>query len=208
MELSVSILNALDRKEMIETLNKTSVSYIHIDFMDGKFVSNKEYSIEEVKQLAKYSHKKLDIHLMVENPMDYIENLKDINNIENITIHLEIDDDIKKILLKIREYGFKAGLSIKPNTSVQKISEYLEYLDLILVMSVEPGLGGQTFLDNTVYKINDIKKLIGNDDIKIEVDGGINKDTIGKVLNADILVMGSYITKSDNPIDVINDLLV
>lgn len=208
MELSVSILNSKDRINTTKILNNSDMSYLHIDVMDGKFVSQKTFLPSEIKDIALLSHKKLDIHLMVSDPISYIDSLKDLSNIEYITIHLEIEKEIKSILTKIREFGFKSGLSIKPNTDVNELLPYLDYIDLILVMTVEPGLGGQPFIKNSPEKIKEAKNLIQDYNIKIEVDGGINNETIKEVLLSDIAVVGSYITSSDNPLDKINSLLV
>lgn len=208
MELSVSILNSQDRKEMVKLLNKTNITYIHVDVMDGIFVSQKTFDIKEIRTISQVSDKKLDVHLMVENPLLYIENIKDLTNIEYITIHLEINKDIKEILTKVKSYGFKTGISIKPNTNLELLLPYLEYIDLLLVMTVEPGLGGQPFILSSSNRLKEIKKLIQNYNIKLEVDGGINNHTIKEVELADIAVVGSYITSSNNPIDKINSLLV
>ena len=208
MKLSVSILNSKDRKEMIDKLNNANISYIHMDVMDGKFVSQNTLSFQELRELSSFSNKKLDVHLMMDNPEEYINNIKDLNNIENITIHLEIDKDIKKILSMIKSLGIKRGISIKPNTDINKLLPYLNDIDLILVMTVEPGLGGQPFIDTSTTRLKEIKKLIKDKDILIEVDGGINSNTINLVKDADIVVVGSYITCSDDPISKINSLLV
>lgn len=208
MELSVSILNSQDRKEMVKLLNKTNITYIHVDVMDGIFVSQKTFDIKEIRTISQVSDKKLDVHLMVENPLLYIENIKDLTNIEYITIHLEINKDIKEILTKVKSYGFKTGISIKPNTNLELLLPYLEYIDLLLVMTVEPGLGGQPFILSSPNRLKEIKKLIQDYNIKLEVDGGINNHTIKEVELADIAVVGSYITSSNNPIDKINSLLV
>lgn len=207
MELSVSVLNAKDKIEMIKILNETNISYIHLDVMDEKFVSQKSLPIEEIRSLAKVSTKKLDVHLMTEDPLYYIESIKDLTNIEYITIHLEIDKDIKNILNKIKEYGFKAGLSIKPNTDINLLLPYLEDLNLILLMTVEPGLGGQAFIPSSTERLKKLKEIVNNN-IKIEVDGGINNITIKEVSSSDIAVVGSYITKSDDIEGRINSLLV
>lgn len=208
MKLSVSILNSKDRKEMIDKLNNANISYIHMDVMDGKFVSQNTLSFQELRELSSFSNKKLDVHLMMDNPEEYINNIKDLNNIENITIHLEIDKDIKKILSMIKSLGIKRGISIKPNTDINKLLPYLNDIDLILVMTVEPGLGGQPFIETSTTRLKEIKKLIKDKDILIEVDGGINSNTINLVKDADIVVVGSYITCSDDPISKINSLLV
>ncbi len=208
MRLSVSILNSKDKINMIKTLNNTKISYIHIDVMDGLFVSQKSLPSDEIIKISPFSSKSLDIHLMVENPMYYIERIKELPNIDNITIHLEINKDIKNILNKIKEYGFKRSLSIKPNTDINLLVPYLDIIDRILIMTVEPGLGGQPFLENSPNRIKEIKKLIKDKNIELEVDGGINNQTINKLKDVDISVVGSYITTSDNPVQRINDLLV
>lgn len=208
MRLSVSILNSKDKINMIKTLNNTKISYIHIDVMDGLFVSQKSLPSDEIIKISPFSSKSLDIHLMVENPMYYIERIKELPNIDNITIHLEINKDIKNILNKIKEYDFKRSLAIKPNTDINLLVPYLDIIDRILIMTVEPGLGGQPFLENSPNRIKEIKKLIKDKNIELEVDGGINNQTINKVKDVDISVVGSYITTSDNPDQRINDLLV
>lgn len=207
MELSVSILNSNDRKNTIEILNDTDISYIHFDVMDGNFVSQSSLPIEEIIKLSKISEKKIDVHLMVDNPIEYIENIKNITNIEFITIHLELEQNIKEILTKIKTYGYKAGLSIKPNTKIEEILPYLDYLDLILLMTVEPGLGGQKFIESSISRLKELRNLVP-ENIKIEVDGGINDQTIKLVSDANLAVVGSYITTSDNMVEKINSLLV
>lgn len=208
MKLSVSILNAKDKEKTIKELNKTDISYFHIDVMDNMFVSQYSFSYQEVIELSRLSEKQLDVHLMHNNPLSYIEKIKDLKNIEYITIHLEIDKDIKYILNKIKDYGYKRGLSIKPNTNIDKIKPYLDDIDLILVMTVEPGYGGQPFLEDSPNRIKEIKRLIKDRNILLEVDGGINNKTLNLVKEADIAVVGSYITTSDDPISRINNLLV
>ena len=207
MELSVSILNAKNRINTTKILNKTDINYLHIDVMDGKFVSQKTFLPEEIIEISKISEKKLDVHLMVEDPMQYIEEVKYLPNIEYITIHLEINKDIKEILSKIKSYGFKTGLSIKPNTDINKLLPYLKDLDLILLMTVEPGLGGQQFIPSSKDRLKELKQL-SNNNILLEVDGGINNNTIKEVSEANIAVVGSYITSSEDIEQKIDSLLV
>ena len=207
MKISVSILNAKDKKETIKILNNTDISCFHIDVMDGHFVSQTSIPVEETIELSRVSEKKLDIHLMHSSPLTYIEKIKDLKNIEYITIHLEIEDNIKDILNKIREYSFKSGISIKPNTDINKLIPYLNDIDLILIMTVEPGLGGQQFLENSPNRIKAIKELVKDKDILLEVDGGINDKTINLVKDSDIAVVGSYITTSDNMIEKVKTLV-
>lgn len=199
MKIAASILDCKSRIEGVVSLNKTKTSYIHIDVMDGKFVPNVEFSnMNEISGVNLVSKYPLDVHLMVDSPLDYIKDLGGMN-IEFITVHLEIDKDKREIFKRIRKLGYKVGLSIKPNTDIKKIVDYLDDIDMVLVMSVEPGMGGQKFMDSTVDRIIELKKLIGDRDITIEVDGGINIDTIDKVRDiVDIAVVGSYITKSED----------
>ena len=206
MKISTSILNSNNRIDSVVKLNRTNTSYIHIDVMDGKFVKDKQFDIKEIKGLNIVSNNKLDIHLMVENPNNYIKELSNMN-IEYITFHIEVDNDINKIISSIKDLGYKVGLAIKPNTDINKLKPYLDKIDLILVMSVEPGKGGQPFLETTPPRINEIKELIQDKNILIEVDGGINEETIQKIPNADIAVSGSYIINSDNYYRQIEKLL-
>ncbi len=207
MKISVSILNTKDKEKTIKTLNNTDISYFHIDVMDGKFVSQISLPAKETIEISKISNKKLDIHLMHSSPLSYIEQIKDLKNIENITIHLEIDENIQNTLNKIKEYGFKRGISIKPNTDINKLIPYLNDIDLILIMTVEPGLGGQPFLENSPTRIKEIKNLIKDKNILLEVDGGINDKTIKLLKDVDIAVVGSYITTSDNMIEKVKTLV-
>ncbi len=192
--ISVSILGINEIKEKLEEIDNTTCDYIHIDIMDGIFVPNKvEYNNEY------RFNKKIDIHLMVEDVEKYIEKYK-ILNPTYITFHFEINQNIKNIIEKLKENNIKVGISIKPNTDINLIKPYLNMIDLVLVMSVEPGFGGQKFIENSTNKINTLKKIREENNYKylIEVDGGINIDTIDKVKNADIKVVGSYITNSQN----------
>lgn len=208
MELSVSILNSIDKIEMVKKLNNTNIDYLHIDVMDGKFVSQKALPIEEIEAISALSSKKLDIHLMVSDPLNYINRLKQLKNIEYITIHLEVEKEIKEIIQFIKENHIKAGLSIKPNTNIEALIPYLDDINLVLLMTVEPGLGGQPFITKSLDRLKELKKLIKDRNIKIEVDGGINNKTIKEVSLADIAVVGSYITKSPNPLAQIKNLIV
>ena len=200
MKISVSILNSVDKKEMIKTLNNTNISYIHMDVMDGQFVPQRTLPYPELKELSSISTKKLDIHLMMDSPEEYIDNIKDLDNIENITIHLEIDKDIKEILSKIKSLGFKRGLSIKPNTDINKLIPYLDDIDLILVMTVEPGFGGQKFMEDQMEKVKELVKLREENNYKydIEVDGGVDNNTIAACAKAgaNVFVAGSYLFKN------------
>jgi len=208
MEISVSLLNAKNKLSTVNILNNTEINYFHIDVMDGKFVSQISFPLKEIKEVSKISKKPLDVHLMVENPITLIEGLKGLSNINNITIHLEIDKDINNILSKIKEYGIKRGIAIKPNTDINLLKPYLSNVDQILIMTVEPGYGGQPFIESSTDRIIKIKELIKEYNILLEVDGGINDQTIKNVSPSDIAVVGSFITTSDNMLERINKLKV
>ncbi len=201
VKISTSILSIKDNIiEKIKILNTTNTDYIHYDIMDGSFVSNTSFSFEEIKELNKYVTKPLDIHLMVQDPKSYIHFYKSMNP-EYITIHYEIDNLEANIKL-IKNNNIKVGVSIKPNTDIEKIYKLLDKIDLVLIMSVEPGFGGQTFIENSLDKIKKLKEYINNHNLNtvIEVDGGINDITAKSCIRmgVDILVSGSYITNSDN----------
>ena len=202
IKVSTSILTCNNRIQATEKLNKTNTDYIHIDYMDGIFVDNKEFTIEEIKTLSKISTKKLDIHIMAENPEPIIQELKDLN-IEYITIHYEINKPLDKIINLIHNQGYKCGISIKQKTDPKNIIEYLEKIDLVLIMSVEPGKGGQKFIPDVLNKIKELKQ----NNLIIEIDGGINDTNIEELKNiVDIVVVGSYITNSSDYNKQINNL--
>lgn len=204
IKISPSILASNNRIESIHKLNKTTADLIHIDAMDGIFVPNTQMKIDEIIELEKQSNIPLDVHLMVENPIEYIKQL-DNKNIEYITIHIEIDKDIHALIDKIKSLGYKVGLSIKPNTNPLELLPYLNKIDLVLIMSVEPGFGGQKFIPNSLEKAKNIRKL--NKNIIIEIDGGINNTNIEEIKKyVDIAVVGSYITNSNDYNKAINNL--
>lgn len=199
MLISTSFLSSKNIPNDLVKLNETSTDYIHVDIMDGKFVKNKTMPFSEMKHIYKYTSKRLDVHLMVANPEKYIDDYSTLNT-EYITIHIEIDGDIEKYLKKIKDYGIKCGLAIKPDTKVSELVPYLPLLDLIIVMSVEPGEGGQEFIIDSSNKIDELRVLLREyqSDAKISVDGGVNFDTKRYCNNSDILVSGSYIINGND----------
>ncbi len=199
MKVSASFLSSNNIPEDLTKLNNTDVDYIHVDIMDGKFVPNKTMPFREMKHIYEYTSKRLDVHLMVEDPSKYIPLYAELNT-EYITIHVEIEEDILKDLEMIKDYSIKCGLAISPDTKVSELIPYLPYLDYILVMSVYPGKGGQKFIEGTENKLEEVRALLDSYNIKavISVDGGIDNITKDKCKQADILVSGSYIVKSDN----------
>ena len=198
-KVSVTFLSSTDVVRDLKLLDMTDTDYVHVDVMDGKFVPNKTMPFSEIKNIGKYTSKRLDIHLMVEDPSKYIPLYASLNA-EYITFHVEVDEDIEESLKMIRNYSIKAGLAIKPETKISELVPYLPYLDLVLVMSVEPGAGGQKFIDGAEDKINELRELLDtyHSQAVINVDGGINNVTCKKCYNADIVASGSYVVRSDN----------
>lgn len=208
MEIAVSFLKSKYTMEnTIRKINQTNAEYIHIDVMDGEFVPSKSFIYNDLKEIFKKNKKKIDIHLMVDNPLKYILEYKNLNP-EIITIHSEINKNIYDYIDLIKSYNIKVGLSLKPKTSVETIEKYLNKIDNVLIMSVEPGKGGQKFMDSVLYKIDILEKLRNenNYNYKISIDGGINKDTIAKVKKVDFVISGSYVCMSNDYQSKINEL--
>lgn len=199
MKVSVSFLSCKNPAVDLKKLNDTDVDFIHVDVMDGRFVKKKTMPFREMRNIYKYTDKRLDVHLMVKNPDKYIPLYAELNT-EYITIHVEIGQDIDKMIKLIKKYGIKAGLAISPNTPVSDLVPYLPIIDLILVMSVEPGLGGQEFISSTKEKLKEVRTLLKEykKSAVINVDGGVNDNTVSKCKDADIVTSGSYIVLSDN----------
>ena len=204
-EVSGSFLSNNDKLYEINRLNNSNVDYIHFDVMDGKFVSNKNITVSELPKLIDNVKKKIDIHFMVSNPDKYIEKIC-YYNIEYITIHYEIKN-LEDYIDKIKNYGFKVGIAIKPETDIEKIYYLLDNINLVLIMSVEPGKSGQKFIDVS-DKINKLKQEIINRklNVKISVDGGINEEVLTYVKEADILVSSSFILSDlDKNVDILKN---
>ena len=199
MKIAASFLKIKEPKhEEILKLDKENIDLIHVDVMDGIFVEAKNYTPEEFIYLVSNTNHPKDIHLMVSDVKKYVDGFKDSKPL-NITFHYEATTDVGGMINYIKSLGIEVGLSIKPKTEVKEIVEYLKYVDLVLVMSVEPGKGGQKFIEESVTKIEDLYRIREeqNYHYTIEVDGGINNETIKECNKADICVVGSYITDGD-----------
>jgi ribulose-phosphate 3-epimerase len=209
MICSPSFLSSDFSKLEKEILTINKAKWLHFDVMDGKFVENETYDHHMVKRLKKISSQFFDVHLMIETPEKYIDDY--INEgADLITFHYEAADNIKKTIEQIKQKNILAGISIKPNTDVQVLDPFLPYLNLILIMSVEPGKGGQKFLSSAVDKISYLneKRNQYNYNYLIEVDGGINLETAKTVREAgcDVIVAGSFIFNEKDRNSIIEEL--
>lgn len=210
VKISPSILSCdfANMKEDIKTITNF-VEYLHIDVMDGVFVNNISIGIPVVKALRPHFDVVFDTHLMIVNPERYIKQFAEAGS-DIITFHLEATDDSHHVIDLIHSYNVKAGISIKPKTNVEELIPYLDKVELILIMSVEPGFGGQKFDPSALEKISWLKNMKEEKGYtyEIEVDGGINGDTgkLCKDSGVDVLVSGSYIFNKDNREEAINSL--
>lgn len=192
-----------------ELVNNSEADWFHLDIMDGVFVPNISYGMPVISAINKVASKTLDVHLMIVDPDRYIETFKSIGA-DILTVHYEACTHLHRTLQNIRAHGMKAGVALNPHTSVHLLSDVLLDLDLVLVMSVNPGFGGQSFIENTYKKIETLKKMReeSGGDFIIEVDGGVNISNAPKLIEsgADALVAGSFVFKSENPTKTIEDL--
>lgn len=213
IQIAPSILSAdfSNLKSAIEICMNGAADRIHIDIMDGHFVPNLTIGPVVVKWLRPHTNLPLDVHLMVTNPLDLVEPFA-AAGADYLTFHIEASNQPLKIIEKINSYGVKAGLSLKPATPIEALSDFLEFIDLVLIMTVEPGFGGQDFLPGSTQKINELNDILLRKKLRkqiaIEVDGGINTSTASEVVEAgaDILVAGSAIFMAPDPIQAIRDL--
>ncbi|MFA7560756.1 MAG: ribulose-phosphate 3-epimerase [Candidatus Izemoplasmatales bacterium] len=209
MICSPSFLSSDFSKLESEIKSISQAKWLHFDCMDGKFVPNQTYDHKMVKNIKTYSNQFFDVHLMIEKPIDYIDDYIDAGA-DLITFHYEACDDPLKLIRLIKKQNVLAGISIKPNTSVEVLKPLLPYLDLILIMSVEPGAGGQKFIPESLEKIAYLKAMKHkfNYEYFIEVDGGINLETakLVKEVGCDVIVVGSFIFKQKNRNELIGEL--
>ena len=206
---SLLAANFLNLGEDIQMVNQSSADWIHCDIMDGHFVPNISFGLPVVEQIKKIAQKPLDVHLMISDPDRYLERFKEAGA-DILTVHYETCPHLHRTVGAIRELGMKAGVAINPHTPVQMLIDIMSQIDLILLMTVNPGFGGQKFIQGSYKRLATLRQMVNtlSPETLIEVDGGVNLDT-GRQLfmtGADILVAGNYVFSSSDPIGTIKAL--
>jgi ribulose-phosphate 3-epimerase len=194
----------------IEMINKSEADWFHIDIMDGVFVPNISFGMPVLRDIKKHAKKTLDVHLMIVNPNQYIETFASLGA-DILTVHYEACSHMHRTVQAIKATGMKAGIALNPHTSVNQLKDIIKDIDLVCLMSVNPGFGGQSFIENTYNKVKELKELIQSSEssCQIEIDGGVTNKNAKKLVEAgaNILVAGSYVFKSKNPAETISKLV-
>ena len=193
----------------IEMINESDADWFHIDIMDGVFVPNISFGMPVLRDIKKHAKKTIDVHLMIVNPDQYIETFATLGA-DILTVHWEACTHMHRTIQAIKAAGMKAGIALNPHSSVNQLKDIIKDIDLVCLMSVNPGFGGQSFIENTFDKVKELKELIqsSRSECQIEIDGGVTNENAKKLVQAgaNILVAGSYVFKSSNPTDTISKL--
>lgn len=193
----------------VEMLNASEADYIHIDIMDGVFVPNISFGFPVTQAISRYASKPLDFHLMIRDADPYLQACRD-SGAAVISVHYEACKHLHRTVTAIKEMGIKAGVALNPHTPVEELKEVLETIDQVLVMSVNPGFGGQEFIPHTFDKVERLRRMADelNPGLTIEVDGGVSLENAGRLVKsgANMLVAGSFVFQSENPIETIKSL--
>ena len=193
----------------IEMINESDADWFHIDIMDGVFVPNISFGMPVLRDIKKHAKKTIDVHLMIVNPDQYIETFASLGA-DILTVHWEACTHMHRTIQAIKASDMKAGIALNPHSSVNQLKDIIKDIDLVCLMSVNPGFGGQSFIENTFDKVKELKELIqsSGSDCQIEIDGGVTNQNAKKLVQAgaNILVAGSYVFKSSNPTDTISKL--
>ena len=193
----------------VEMINQSDADWFHIDIMDGVFVPNISFGMPVLRDIVKHATKTIDCHLMIVDPDRYVKTFADLG-CDILTVHYEACTHLHRTLQLIKSHGMKAGVALNPHTSVHLLSDTIQDIDMVCLMSVNPGFGGQSFIENTYDKVSQLKKIIDfkGCDTLIEIDGGVTNKNAKQLVDAgaDVLVAGSYVFKSDNPTATVKDL--